>query len=32
MRETYENLEMETVIFEFEDVIVTSLGDGNIED
>ena len=25
MRETYENLEMETIVFEVEDVIVTSI-------
>ena len=33
MRETYENLEMETIVFEVEDVIVTSpVGDFGGED
>lgn len=32
MRDIYENLEIETIIFETEDVITTSTGDIVIED
>lgn len=32
MKETYENLEMETIVFDMEDVIVTSTGVGGLED
>lgn len=32
MREAYENLEMETIVFETEDIITSSTGEGEGED
>lgn len=32
MKESYEKPKMETIIFESEDIFITSLGNGGIED